>query len=86
MRWRDDIKCQIQTFDLIQFLRQDRCERIQDVGEILDCLFIQQALIRLVVKEFFHSIVLTERIIGKQDVVAGHIGRHRIRPVQHPHL
>ena len=30
--------------------------------------------------------MLAEGIIGEQDVVSGHEGRHGIRPVEHPHL
>jgi len=77
---------QVQLADLIQFLCQDRSEGVQYVGKILHGLLVQQAGIGLIVEQLLDGAVLPEGVVGEQDVIAGHVRRHGIRPVQHLHL
>ena len=86
MRRSNDVKCQIESRDFRQFLCQDRCKWIQNVGEVLHCLPVQQTLICLVIEQLLYGIVLSEGIVGEQNIISGHKGRHGIRPVKHAHF
>ena len=86
MRGGDDVDWEVEACYLLEFLRKDSGEGVEDVGVILHGLFPQQALVGLVVEEFLDGVVLAEGIVREEDVVTGHVGRHRVGPVQHPHL
>ncbi|MOA59812.1 hypothetical protein D3C78_1845190 [compost metagenome] len=70
----------------MDFLGHQRAERGQDVGVILDALFLQLDRIALVVEHLRAGVVLAEGVVTEQHGVAGHIGGHAVRPVQHRHL
>ncbi len=86
MRRRDHIESQVKSGDFRQFFCQNRREGIQDIGEVFHRFLIQQALIRLIVEQFLHCVVLAEGVIGKQDIIARHERSHGVRPVKHPHF
>ena len=86
MRRGDDIELEVETGDFLQFLGHHHGERVQDVGVVLHRLFPQQTLVGLVVEKLFDGEVLAEGVVAEEDVVAGHIGGHRVGPVEHAHL
>ena len=59
---------------------------MEDVHKVLDRLFIEKALIGLVVKELLHREMLAECVVREEDVVPGHVRRHGIGPMEHPHF
>ena len=74
---------QVEAEDLSDFRRHQTAERRQDVGIIALALFEQFGLVNFVVKQTFVAVVLAEGIVTEQHGVAGHVGHHTVRPVQH---
>ncbi len=74
---------QVKAEDLGDFRRHQAAERGEDVGVVALALFEQLGLIHLVVKQTFIAVVLAEGVVAEQHRVAGHVGHHAVRPVQH---
>ena len=76
VRRGDDVELEVHAGNFLQFFRHHHGERVEDIGVVFHRLFPEQALVGLVVEEFFHRKVLTEGVVGEEDVVVGHVGGH----------
>ena len=74
---------QVEAEDFGNFWRHQTTERGQDIGVVTLALFEQLGLIHFIVKQTFVAVVLTESVVTEQDGIAGHVGHHAVRPVQH---
>ena len=69
--------------DFINLTGNHRTVQVQDVSIIFHSFLVQFGLVHAVVVHLFAGIVLAESVIAEEDIFAGHIGKHRIGPVQH---
>ncbi len=74
---------QVEAEDLSDFRCNQTAEWRQDVGVVTLALFEQFSLVNFVVKQTFVAVVLTEGVVTEQHRIAGHVGHHTVRPVQH---
>ena len=74
---------QVEAKDLGDFWRHQAAERREDVGVVTLALLEQFGLVHFVVEQALVTVVLTEGVVTEQHGIAGHIGHHAIRPVQH---
>ncbi len=74
---------QVEAKNFGDFWRHQAAERGQDVGVVALALFEQLGLIHFIVKQALVAVVLTEGVVAEQHRVAGHVGHHAVRPVQH---
>jgi len=58
----------------------------EDIGVLFDGLLAQLLPVNLVVEAEGGGVVLTEGTVGHQEALAGDVGRHAVRPVQHGDL
>ena len=74
---------QIEAEDFVNFRRHQAAEGRQDVGVVALALFVQFSLVHFIVEQMFVAIVLAEGVVAEQHRVAGQVGHHAVRPVQH---
>ena len=74
---------QVKAEDLGDFRRHQAAERRQDVGVVALALLEQLGLVHFVVEQALVAVVLAEGVVAEQHRVAGHVGHHAVRPVQH---
>ncbi len=74
---------QIEAEDFVNFRRHQAAEGRQDVGVVALALFVQFTLVHFIVEQMFVAVVLPEGVIAEQHRVAGQVGHHAVRPVQH---
>ena len=77
---------QVEFADFFEFLCQNGGKGVEDVGEVFHGFAVQETLVGFVVEQFFYGIVLAEGIHREEDVVAGHVRCHGIRPMKHAHF
>ena len=77
---------QVEFADFFEFLCQNGGKGVEDVGEVFHGFAVQETLVGFVVEQFFYGIVLAEGIHREEDVVAGHVRCHGIRPMEHTHF
>ena len=77
---------QVEFADFFEFLCQNGGKGVEDVGEVFHSFAVQETLVGFVVEQFFYGIVLAEGIHREEDVVAGHVRCHGIRPMEHTHF
>ena len=74
---------QVKAEDLGDFRRHQAAERRQDVGVVALALLEEFGLVHFVVEQALVAVVLAEGVVAEQHRVAGHVGHHAVRPVQH---
>ena len=74
---------QVETEDFSNFRRHQAAEGRQDVGVVALALFVQFNLVHFIVEQVFVAVVLAEGVVAEQHRVAGQVGHHAVRPVQH---
>ena len=74
---------QVKAEDFGNFRRHQAAERGQNIGIVALALLIKLNLVNFIIKQMFIAVVLAEGVVAEQHRVAGHIGHHAIRPVQH---
>ena len=83
MRGGNHVHRQVEAEDLGDFRRYQAAEWREDIGVITLTLLEQFGLVHFVVEQAFIAVVLAEGIVTEQHRIAGHIGHHAVRPVQH---
>src|SRR5690554_1649166 len=86
MTWSDDVDIEVQRSDFGQLPLKNRAKWCQDVCVVFHGLIGEYTLISHIVEHTRTGIMLSKRIIAKQNVIAGKVAGHAIRPVQHGHL
>ena len=86
MRRCDHLDGQVHAEHLLYLAGHHRAVEVEDVGVVFLCLVHHLVDVGCCVEERLGSVVLAEGIIGEQDVVAGHVGEHRVGPVEHRRL
>jgi len=79
----DQVNRQPQVQDFFDFAGDLAAEGRQDIGIVFQRLGHQFALVCQVIEQGFSCIMLAETIVAEQDVFAGHVGEHGVRPMQH---
>ncbi len=69
--------------DFVDFPRNHGAVEVEDVGIVFHGFLIEFSLVDAVVVHSFAGIVLTKTVVAEKDVFTGHIGEHRVRPVEH---
>ena len=69
--------------DFIDFPRNHGAVEVEDIGIVFHGFLIEFCLVYAVIVHSFAGIVLTETVVAEEDVFAGHISEHRIRPMEH---
>ena len=82
----DNINWQVELLNFFNLSFYQWREWIQNIGVIFHRLCPQTTLISLIGPQFFYGEVLTERIVREQNIVASHVRRHGIRPMEHAHF